>query len=117
MKFYLKLKYFFLIIGLLASFTKLEAQEYEPSERDTTGQSAFIPHKGFHAGLFVGAFWANKYTAYLYDGYGFDQNGQRNTFNNSILYNQIVNVYGGANGGVDYIAKIINVNHSYWYFK
>lgn len=117
MKFYLKLKYFFLIIGLLASFTKLEAQEYEPSERDTTGQSAFIPHKGFHAGLFVGAFWANKYTAYLYDGYGFDQNGQRNTFNNSILYNQIVNVYGGANGGVDYIAQLLNVNHSDWYFN
>lgn len=58
MKFYLKLKYFFLIIGLLTSFTKLDAQEYEPSERDTTSQSAFIPHKGFHAGLFVGAFWA-----------------------------------------------------------
>jgi len=117
MKFYLKLKYFFLIIGLLTSFTKLDAQEYEPSERDTTSQSAFIPHKGFHAGLFVGAFWANKYTAYLYDGYGFDQNGQRNTFNNSILYNQIVNVYGGANGGVDYIAQLLNVNHSDWYFN
>lgn len=117
MKFYLKLKYFFLIIGLLTSFTKLDAQEYEPSERDTTSQSAFIPHKGFHAGLFVGAFWANKYTAYLYDGYGFDQNGQRNTFNNSILYNQIVNVYGGANGGIDYIAQLLNVNHSDWYFN
>ena len=71
-------------------------------------------HKGFHAGLFVGAFWANSSTAYVYDGYGFDQNGQRNTFNNSILYNQIVNVYG--NGNNDLIAQLLNVNHTDWHF-
>jgi hypothetical protein len=64
----------------------------------------------------VGAFWANRHTAYIYDGYGFDENGQRNTFSNSILYNQIVNVYGGANGGNDYIAQLLNVNHGDWYF-
>lgn len=88
----------------------------DSEERDTT---TYVPakQKGFHAGLYVGAFWANKNTAYIYDGYGFDINGQRNTFSNSILYNQIVNVYGGANGGIDYIAQLLNVNHSDWSFN
>lgn len=101
----------------LLHITNIYSQEYEPSEPDTSIKASFIPHKGFHAGLFVGAFWANQHTAYIYDGYGFDQNGQRNTFNNSILYNEIVNIYGGAFGGIDYIAQLLNVNHTDWYFN
>ena len=92
------------------------AQDSDTEEIDTTSYSSH-KQRGFHAGVYVGAFWANKYTAYLYDGYGFDQNGQRNTFANSILYNQIVNVYGGANGGTDYIAQLLNVNRGDWYFN
>lgn len=94
------------------------AQEYEPSIEDTTGSSsAFIPNKGFHLGLYVGGYWANRNTAYIYDGYGFDQNGQRNTFANSILRDQLVNVYGGGYGGNDLIAQLLNVSSSDWYFK
>jgi len=80
--------------------------------------SNYIPptNKSFHAGVYVGTFWANHYTAYLYDGYGFDQNGQRNNFNNSLLYNQIVNIYGGAYGGNDLIAQLLNVDHKDWNF-
>ena len=92
------------------------AQDSDAEDIDTTSYSS-NKQRGFHAGVYVGAFWANKYTAYLYDGYGFDQNGQRNTFANSILYNQIVNVYGGANGGTDYIAQLLNVNRGDWYFN
>lgn len=91
------------------------AQDTEIMEDDTLHQPSI--HKGFHAGLYIGAFWANRNTAYLYDGYGFDQNGQRNTFANSILYNQIVNVYGGANGGADLIAQLLNVAHTDWHFN
>ncbi len=91
------------------------AQEIETNPEDTIHQPSI--QKGFHAGLYVGAFWANKNTAYLYNGYGFDENGQRNTFANSILYNQIVNVYGGAMGGTDLIAQLLNVNHGDWYFN
>lgn len=108
------------IILLLILFLKsniINAQEYEPSPEDSsTKQAAFVPSKGFHLGLYIGAYWANKSSAYIYDGYGFDQNGQRNTFSNSILYNQIVNVYGSGNGGVDYIAQLLNVNPGDWYF-
>ncbi len=119
-----KLSTFLLCIVFLALALRTNAQSNIDPERDggrktldnddTTSQ--VITHKGFHAGVYVGAFWANKNTAYLYDGYGFDINGQRNTFSNSFLYNQIVNVYGGANGGFDYIAQLLNVNHQDWYF-
>jgi hypothetical protein len=73
--------------------------------------------KGFHLGLVIGTYIANKSTTSLYDGYGFDVNGQRNTFPNSFLYNQIVNYYGGGYGGVDYIAQALNVNHNEWSFN
>ena len=76
-----------------------------------------IKEKGFHAGVYVGAYWANKSSASLFDGYGFDEFGVRNTFANSVLYNQIVNVYGGGYNGIDLIAKLLNVDHKDWYFN
>ncbi len=108
MKFFLKHS---LVLALLICSLNSQAQD-DWNEGDST--SAANPHKGFHAGLFIGAFWANGQTAYLYDGYGFDEYGQRNSFNNSILYNQIVNVYG--NGNNDLIAQLLNVNHTDWQF-
>jgi hypothetical protein len=100
-----------LVLALLICTLTSQAQD-DWNEGDSTTSSN--PHKGFHAGLFIGAFWANGQTAYLYDGYGFDEYGQRNSFNNSILYNQIVNVYG--NGNNDLIAQLLNVNHTDWHF-
>jgi hypothetical protein len=105
-----------LIVFFLSFFNNVKAQENDVENTDTNTVQRVYKTKGFHAGLYVGAFWANRNTAYIYEGYGFDINGQRNTFANSILYNQIVNVYGGANGGVDYIAQLLNVNHSDWNF-
>jgi hypothetical protein len=89
-------------------------------DNDTISESASNPQikeRGFHAGLYVGAYWANKSSASLFDGYGFDEFGIRNTFANSILYNQIVNVYGGGYNGVDLIAQLLNVDHKDWYFN
>lgn len=101
------------IAGFLCLYTPLlHAQSDDWDQSDSLKQAK--PHKGFHAGLYIGGFWANAHTAYLYDGYGFDQYGQRNSFNNSILYNQIVNVYG--NGNNDMIAQLLNVNHTDWQF-
>jgi hypothetical protein len=111
-------KIILLLIALLLSFiSSYKAQEDETENTDTNTVQRVYKTKGFHAGLYVGAFWANKSTAYIYDGYGFDINGQRNTFTNSILYNQIVNVYGSGNGGTDYIAQLLNVNPGDWYFN
>lgn len=112
-----QLKSTLLLLCFFCSVTfQSNAQDDENELKDTITVQHVYREKGFHAGLYVGAFWANRNTAYIYDGYGFDENGQRNTFANSILYNQIVNVYGGNNGGIDYIAQLLNVNHGDWYF-
>jgi hypothetical protein len=118
MNFKLNVSYSILLVILFLKSNTINAQEYEPSVQDTANQSSnYVVGKGFHLGLYVGAYWANRSTAYLYDGYGFDQNGQRNTFANSILREQLVNVYGGGNGGTDLIAQLLNVASTDWYFR
>jgi hypothetical protein len=118
MNFKLNVSYSILLVILFLKSNTINAQEYEPSIQDTANQSSnYVVGKGFHLGLYVGAYWANRSTAYIYDGYGFDQNGQRNTFANSILREQLVNVYGGGNGGTDLIAQLLNVASTDWYFR
>lgn len=73
--------------------------------------------KGFNIGLHIGCLFANKYTATLYDGYGFDPNGQRNNFENSFMYNKIVLEYGGGYGQPDQIADALGVQHGEWSFN
>lgn len=68
--------------------------------------------KGFQVGLYVGSFFANHATAQVYDGFGFDGNGNKNDFYESFLYNQI-NYYGGKNNFSqlpDQIAPALSVN-------
>jgi hypothetical protein len=72
--------------------------------------------RGFHTGLYIGSLFANKYTASLYDGYGYDLNGNKNTFENSFMYRKIVMEYGGGNGQIDQIALALNVDHGDWTF-
>lgn len=112
----IKLVVYSLHIVLLLFCKNGFAQDEETVLSDSTYVQSPV-NKSFHAGLYVGAFWANKSTAYIYDGYGFDQNGQRNDFANSILYNQIYNVYGGATGGIDFIGQLLNVDRKDWYFN
>ena len=95
----------------------LTASSQESSETETDTAAVYYKHKGFHAGLYVGAFWANKNTAYIYDGYGFDENGQRNTFANSVLNYQILNLYGGGLGQTDLIGQLLNVGPGDWSFR
>ena len=75
--------------------------------------------KGFKFGITVGVYWANKYTASLYDGYGLDYQGHRNEFSNSLIYNKIWNEYGGHynSGQIDQIAQALNVDPNTWTFK
>jgi len=75
--------------------------------------------KGFHLGLYTGTYFANKYTANLYDGYGWDWNGNKNDFYHSFIYNKIWIEYG-ANGAFagqpDRIAQALGVQHGDWFF-
>ena len=76
------------------------------------------PTKHWKVGMYVGSYFANKYTASAYDGYGFDIDGHRNsTFESSYMNEKINNEYGGYNGyGVDQIAVALGVNHGDWVF-
>ncbi|MEO6904172.1 MAG: hypothetical protein ABI315_13620 [Bacteroidia bacterium] len=98
-----------ILVFLLLKSTFIIAQQDE----DTTATK----HKKFHFGLYVGSYFANKNTASLYDGYGVDFDGNKNTFYNSFLYNKIVKEYSGINGQPDLIAQALNVNSGDWYFN
>lgn len=92
---------------------QLSAQEYN---EDGSEKGASFNHKGFHVGLYLGAYFANQYTAKLYDGYGFDANGNRNEFFSSFMYNKIVLQYGGYYGQQDLVAEALGVVHGDWTF-
>lgn len=75
-------------------------------------------------GLYAGSYFANKHTARLYDGYGYDSEGIRNTFINdnnieqsSFMYRRIVLENGGYNlGQTDQVATALGINHGEWAF-
>lgn len=110
--FFEKVVVFFMLFILVS--VNLTAQDDEDTEQKPKIDTL---KKGFHLGAYLGAYFANKYSASLYDGYGYDINGQRNNFANSLLRNEIINVYGGGNGGVDKIAELLNVAHTDWEFN
>jgi len=68
--------------------------------------------KGLYAGLYVGALFSNSQSARLYDGYGFDLDGNRNSFENSWLNNRIAILRNPASGGGDQVAEAIGVDPS-----
>src|ERR1044072_765972 len=82
------------------------------TEESNTGKP--LKTKGLNLGLYLGTYFANKYTATLYDGYGFDVDGNRNSFENSFMYNKIILEYGGGYGQPDLIAQALGVQHGEW---
>ncbi|MDP3557347.1 MAG: hypothetical protein Q8T03_08230 [Bacteroidota bacterium] len=70
----------------------------------------------FQTGFYIGSYFANKYSASTYNGYGFDVEGTRNSFFNSLMYQKIVNEYGYGRGQYDYIADELGVDQGQWDF-
>ena len=105
---------FGLIIFLLFSTSALFSQENDSTDIDdefaTKRKSKFI------TGFFVGSYFANKFSASTYNGYGFDRGGERNSFLNSMMYQKIVNEYGYGRGQYDYIAEQLGVDQGQWDF-
>lgn len=103
---------FFCIALLVTSAAKAQ------DETDENGDPIVINNKkGLHVGIYIGSLFANKSTAPLYDGYGFDMDGNRNSFENSFMYNKIINEYGGGYGNPDQIATALGVQHGEWTFN
>lgn len=107
---------FIKILILLLTFSSSVLKAQENTEGETPENNG--KEKSFKVGLFVGSYFANKYTAGAYDGYGFDIDGIRNTsFEKSYMYEKIIMQYGGGYGQVDQIALALNVaNNTEWYF-
>ena len=101
-----------LIVALGNSISAQEANE-EGSLEETTP----MKKKRFHVGLYVSSYFANKYTAHVYDGYGYDLGGAPNTFENSFMNNKIYYQYGGRNGQPDLIAEALGVQPGQWSFN
>ncbi len=94
-------------LSLFLNSTMLSAQETNEGETPVSPDKP----KSLKLGLYVGSYFANKYTAGAYDGYGFDLDGIRNvTFEKSYMYEKIINQYGGGYGQVDQIAQALGVN-------
>lgn len=87
----------------------------DTNEDESTGVP--LKTKGLNLGLYMGSYFANKYTAKLYDGYGFDVDGNRNSFENSFMYHKIIMEYGGGYGQPDVIATALGVQHGEWTFN
>lgn len=114
----MKIKLFFRTLILFLLFFngfQLIAQDNDASA-DEDEDAEVMEKKGFHFGFFVGPYWANKYTASLYDGHGLDVNGNYNEFYSSLIYRKIME-YGGydpttgvTNGQPDRIAQVLGVD-------
>lgn len=102
----------FILLFLLPALTMKSQDESDESDK------VKFEAKGLQIGLYVGSYFANKHTADLYDGYGFDADGKRNSFENSFMYNKIVLEYGGGYPGQpDLIAQSLGVQHGEWSFS
>lgn len=104
-----------MLILLMVCIISLPSVAQERNEFDEPTRFA---KKGFHFGLLLGAYFPNSYSASLYDGYGYDAEGNRNSFENSWMYQKIINQYGGGLGSnPDYIAEELGVPSDNWFFN
>lgn len=79
---YLLLIFLFIMPG--SKFAKAQDETNEESE-----EVIFKGAKGFHFGFFIGAFFPHKGSTAVYDGYGYNANGNRNEFSQSLLNTKI----------------------------
>lgn len=108
----MKLKYGmpFVLAALLLNITiEMRAQDDD--------ESLPLKKTKLMTGLYVGSYFANKYSASTYNGYGFDIEGNQNTFENSFMHQKIINEYGGGYGQYDQVADAIGVDQKQWTFN
>ncbi len=108
-----RLKIFISFFLLLNSSIGISQDNTDNDNTESAGKQ-----KHWKIGMYVGSYFANKYTASAYDGYGYNIDGIRNSsFETSYMYEKIIMEYGGYNGyGTDQIAVALNVNHGEWNF-
>lgn len=86
-----------------------------PEQYDENGR-LILKKKSFSAGISFGSYFPNKYPSDLYDGYGFDYDGNKNVFENSWLNAKINYQYGGGYGQPDLIGQELGLPPEDWDF-
>ncbi|MBA2612317.1 MAG: hypothetical protein H0U95_10125 [Bacteroidetes bacterium] len=112
MKQFIKIKTFAFVLLLalsLSSFAQNDDQDDEPTKP--------LRKRKFLVGMYLGSYFANKYSASTYNGYGFDYYGQKNSFLNSFMNQKINEQYGGKYGQPDQIAAALGVDPGQWTFN
>ena len=98
-------------------YCKAVAQDESTNEDDNSTES-YKGAEGFHIGFYLGGFFPNKNSAVVYDGYGYDVNGNRNAPDQTTMYRKIIveNDFNASNGN-DRIATALGVTNSeFWRF-
>ena len=95
----------------LFCFTNLCAQE-----EDTDDEHKVYKKSKFLTGVFIGAYQANQYTAPAYNGFGYDLEGNQNSFERSLMNHKINYEYSGKYGTTDQIAQALGVDPGQWNF-
>ena len=111
------MKKFFSCFCLLIAGIHWSAVAQDDSDYDY--ETPVYTRKGFVVGLYIGSYFPNAYPASLYDGYGYDLEGNKNSFENSWIYDKINNQYGknAPNfGGIDQISAALGVQSDQWFF-
>ena len=113
------------IILVIFLFAHQALAQDEGTEETISSNAGIDGVQGFHVGFFAGAFFPAKYSASLYDGYGVDASGNKNSFLNSVLVQRMasygmdsVNCPGVQSQyqNTDQIAQALGVDHDQWRF-
>ena len=86
-------------------------------ETEETEEVVYKGAEGFHLGFYIGGLWANKNSAYVYDGYGYNPYGIKVNFENSYMFRKIVIENDPNLGYTDLIGPELGVvNYEDWRF-
>lgn len=108
----MKLFKFFKTAPLLLLFVITVNGIAQDAKDSSTDYTPISKKRGFRLGGYIGSYFANQYTAGIYDGRGFDIDGNVNNFDNSFMNQKINMQYGGKGypGQIDQIGQVLNVD-------
>lgn len=107
----------FVVASTFDVHAQRDNDDYEDeADREADEYWAEDGRKGLYAGIYLGAFFSNPYSARLYDGYGFDLDGNPNSFANSFMNRKINFELSQQSFGGDQVAEQLGVAPGEWSF-
>ena len=108
-----KINFGFLALLMVSFTTTAQDEEMDAA----TEEIIFKGAEGFHVGFYVGTYFPNKNSVDVYDGYGYDGNGNKQSFSESLMYQKIVRENDPQYGFTDRIAAELGVISDNWRFE